>query len=128
MVNRQGSGLCSRKKGQEKNKQGSEGTGESRQESEKCRKELVEGWIKNIRAPVREPDRLKTGVLTHSAEGWNAIIPLVLFDNSQDIVREMTRVLRKPEELFELIFEKLNLGLLPYQGIPHSLQEDRGPD
>lgn len=46
----------------------------------------------------------------------------MFFNNSQDIIREMTRVLRKPEELFELTLEQVYLGLLPCQCVPHILK------
>lgn len=47
----------------------------------------------------------------------------MFFDNSQDVVRKVARVLWEPEELFELSLEKFHLGLLSCQSVPHTLQE-----
>lgn len=48
-------------------------------------------------------------------------IPLMFFDNSQDVVGKVAWVLWEPEELFELSLEKFHLGLLPCQSVPHTL-------
>lgn len=40
-------------------------------------------------------------------------VPLMLSDDSQDVVRKVPRVLGKPEKLFELRFELLHVGLPP---------------
>lgn len=60
---------------------------------------------------------------TEKATTGEHTVPLMFFHNGQDIIGEMVRVLRKPEKLFELIFQKLHLGLLPYQRVPHTLKE-----
>lgn len=46
----------------------------------------------------------------------------MFFDNSEDVIRKVARVLREPEELLQLRFEVLHLGLLPGQSVPHTLQ------
>lgn len=54
---------------------------------------------------------------------FRVILPLVFFDNSQDVIREVAGVPWEPEELLELSLEKFHLGLLPCQSIPHPLQD-----
>lgn len=69
------------------------------------------------------PKKPATLLATEEAMTGAHMVPLMFFHNGQDIIREMARVLRKPEELLELTFQKLHLGLLPCQCVPHTLQE-----
>lgn len=69
------------------------------------------------------PKKAAIVLATEEATNGAHTVPLMFFHNGQDIIREMARVLREPEELLELTFQKFHLGLLPRQRVPHTLKE-----